>query len=476
MSQLKRKRSSDDESDYDVYENIFDACEYGDLNDVKKYLTAGGDPNAITDGKTLLYIAVEGYLKPLVRLLLAQEGIDVNKTSPLAAACRYGNEDDEIFMWLLNAGANPNQKDSLGYTPLYVTCSNNFIDKTYVLLADNRVDVNAQSSYFGYTALYIATHRNHVEIVNALLRREGQKSSAAGGLAASKVDPNIPDRYGETPLYIACKLGHTVIVRALCGFESIDPNKAVRKSSCNKGWTPLHVAVSRGHNEIVETLLTAPGIDVDRAEDDGRTPLFLACGLRVAYSAKDYANIVLRLLRAGADPNISDKYHETPLCRACSYGHRVRVKLLLRDPRIDVNQVDGQNHTPLYVACFENHDRTVKVLLKDPRVDVNQGLVLFIACYNGHDAIVKRLLKSDRIVDFTGQMNRYLRQIDWASGNQRVKDTIKRLLKEYKTELLRRFPRVELRRRNMGQPPIPIDPVRHIGGFVAMFKDLTLKF
>ncbi len=469
MSQLiKRKRSSDD-----VYENIFDACEYGDLNDVKKYLTAGADPNAITDGKTLLYIAVEGDLKPLVRLLLAQERIDVNKTSPLAAACRYGNEDDEIFTWLLSAGANPNQKDSLGYTPLYVTCYNNFIDKTHVLLADNRVDVNAQSGYFGYTALYIATHKNHREIVKLLLRTGGWEKD---GSLAFKVDPNIADRYGETPLYAACKLGHRAIIRALCGFESIDPNKAVDLSTYNKGWTPLHVAVINGRNEIVETLLTAPGIDVDKAEEDGRTPLFLACEGEVCFNPTPYVNIVQKLLEAGADPNISNKYHETPLCRACSYGHRLRVKVLLRDPRIDVNQVDGQNHTPLYLACAENHYRTVKVLLRDPRVDVNQGLVLFIACYNGHDAIVKKLLKSDRIEDFTGQMNRYLRQIDWASGHQSVKDTIKRLLKEYKTELRRRFPRVELRRRNMGEPPIPIDPVRHIGGFVAMFKDVTLKF
>ena len=43
----------------------------------------------------------------------------------------------------------------------------------------------------------------------------------------------------------------------------------------NDGWTPLYSAASKGHEAVVKALIEA-GADVNKAENDGWTPLYIA--------------------------------------------------------------------------------------------------------------------------------------------------------------------------------------------------------
>lgn len=66
-----------------------------------------------------------------------------------------------------------------------------------------------------------------------------------------KVDVDIADNDGETPLLKACQNGHLEIIKLLLE-NGAEVNKAKRN-----GATPLFAANSGGHNEVVEFLLSA---------------------------------------------------------------------------------------------------------------------------------------------------------------------------------------------------------------------------
>ncbi len=57
----------------------------------------------------------------------------------------------------------------------------------------------------------------------------------------------------------------------LLAVPGIDVNKAM-----NNGATPLYIVSQNGHLPIVERLLAVPGIDVNKAMNNGATPLFVA--------------------------------------------------------------------------------------------------------------------------------------------------------------------------------------------------------
>ena len=85
------------------------------------------------------------------------------------------------------------------------------------------------------------------------------------------------------------------------------------------------------------------------------------------------------------NPN-SDNLKAMQLRNACYDGKTEVIKLLLADPRVDINKADSNQLTPLYRACYKGKTEVITLLLADPRVDVNkadskQFTPLSIACY-----------------------------------------------------------------------------------------------
>ncbi|MBQ3526864.1 MAG: ankyrin repeat domain-containing protein [Akkermansia sp.] len=130
-----------------------------------------------------------------------------------------------------------------------------------------------------------------------------------------------------------------------------DVNKADKD-----GKTPLYRAAKFGHPECVKLLLAAPGIDVNKANKKGYTPLQMAAW-------KGHPECVKLLLAApGIDVNKADGDGWTPLYWAAGKGHTECVKLLLAAPGIDVNKADKKGFTPLYWAKERNHKEIVELL------------------------------------------------------------------------------------------------------------------
>ena len=106
-------------------------------------------------------------------------------------------------------------------------------------------------------------------------------------LIGRRVEPDVPDRAGWTPLFRAINSGGILTVQALLS-AGANPN-----SMDSQGRTPLFYAALRGHFAIVEILLDL-GVPTHLEDEDGETP---------ALAAKSYGHLrVFRLLERRRQP------------------------------------------------------------------------------------------------------------------------------------------------------------------------------
>ncbi len=138
-------------------------------------------------------------------------------------------------------------------------------------------------------------------------------------------------------------------------------NNAIRSN----GSTALFMAALENDLPKVEELLAA-GADVNKANREGDTPLYIAC-------EEGHAQIVEKLLSVpGIDVNKAERRNFTPLNIACGYGYKEIVQKLLAIPEIDVNKASNSGATPLRHACMSDFPEVVKLLLNDTRIDSNE--------------------------------------------------------------------------------------------------------
>jgi len=71
---------------------------------------------------------------------------------------------------------------------------------------------------------------------------------------------------------------------------------------------------------------------------------------------------VRALIEAGTDVNKADDDGDTLLYMAAEEGHEAVVKALI-EAGADVNKADNDGKTPLYMAAQEGHEAVVKALI-----------------------------------------------------------------------------------------------------------------
>jgi uncharacterized protein len=190
------------------------------------------------------------------------------------------------------------------------------LDRAKVLaLVKRHVDVNIPQPD-GMTALHWATYQDDLDLA-ALLLRAGARVAAA-------------NRYGVTPLSLACTNGNGPLVEMLLK-AGADPNAPLPG-----GETPLMTAARTGTLEAVKALV-AHRANVDLKDDRrGQTALMWA-------AAEGHAPVVQALIEADADFKTRLPSGFTPLLFAVREGRLDVVRVLLK-AGADVNDmipVDG---------------------------------------------------------------------------------------------------------------------------------------
>ena len=141
------------------------------------------------------------------------------------------------------------------------------------------------------------------------------------------------------------------------------------------GRTPLHIACHQGHLDAAQLLLERGAKKVDQADplDYGRTLLYMAC-------ENNHVDAARILLDKGAEVDRADMHDRTPLYIACEKGHVNAARLLINNgAEVDRAMKDGW--TPLFAAC--ENATSARALLDG--ADVNRAnkkgeTPLFIAC------------------------------------------------------------------------------------------------
>ena len=108
----------------------------------------------------------------------------------------------------------------------------------------------------------------------------------------------------------------------------------------------------------MRALVTELGADVNHADQDGFTPLFVAAQIGHLEVARA---LVTEL---GADVNQATQDGFTPLHIAAQQGHLEVVRALVTELGADVNQAKQDGVTPLMVAAAAEHEHVVKWLAR----------------------------------------------------------------------------------------------------------------
>jgi ankyrin repeat protein len=173
------------------------------------------------------------HLKRLLQLFAAATFVVAAHATPAEEWFKAVEIDaDRLVVQLIEAGADPNQRDAEGRTGLFMAL------------------------------------------------RGGSPKVAALLAAHSKVEVDTVNAHGETPLMMAALKGQSDLARLL-----IERGARVNRD----GWTPLHYAAS-GPGTAMVTLLLDRGAAIDARAPNGTTPLMMAA----RYGSPDAAELLLR--------------------------------------------------------------------------------------------------------------------------------------------------------------------------------------
>jgi ankyrin len=236
-------------------------------------------------------------------IALCQHGGDIRRVhaldgrGPLHEACMKGFAN--LIQPLIDAGADPVQRDRFGLTPLDVALDYKNENVVVALL-----HLNLQSGALraaAEAAMESATLRGQTEIARLLIQ---------GGLAVNERTSG-----GTTYLGDAALKGKKELVRLLLE-HGADVN-----ATNPSGGTPLHDAALGGAPEVIALLLDH-GARIDAQDgESGATPLMVAASLGRSHA-------VGLLLRRGANPNVRDRLGHTALDRARQTDDRATIQLL----------------------------------------------------------------------------------------------------------------------------------------------------
>ena len=203
-----------------------------------------------------------------------------------------------------------------------------------------------QAQVDGMTALHWAAHHDDLETAKLLVD--------------AKADVKAANRYGVTPLSLACTNGNEAMVELLLD-AGADPNAKLRGDE-----TALMTAARTGKLGPVKALL-ARGADVNAKERRGQTALMWA-------AAEGHAEVVEALLKAGADfrDAAAFRVHAAVLRRARRAGSTSSASCLkagadvneAMQPKRSAGRAPARGTSPLILAVENGHFELAVALLE----------------------------------------------------------------------------------------------------------------
>jgi ankyrin repeat protein len=239
--------------------------------------------------------------------------------APIHKVIESDKEDKYLVLSkMLDMGADPNIKDSNGWTALHYACE--FGDFGSVkILVENRAIIDFFSNNHR-TSLHLASNNNFPEIVKYLLE--------------NKANANFKDNNGCTPLHLAAKHGNIICLDILLTLGASLYEEDFRK------WNILHYAAFHGHHKAVRYLAKYDA-DYD-----------------ILQTTRNSQNkLPVEIVR---DPSI--KPYFVSLWHAAKEGNLDMIRQLINDGENINEQTVFLKNTPAHLAVINNHYLAVRLL------------------------------------------------------------------------------------------------------------------
>lgn len=215
---------------------------------------------------------------------------------------------------LLKAGADPNSRNGLEFTPLHIAVASHQPEVAELLIKAG-AKPDAISAYG--TPLTFACETANIQDAKRLL--------------ALGAKPDYPRNDGATPLMMAAHAGMPDLVSELLTYK-IDVD-----AQDDAGETALSNAARDGWVEATKRLLGAAA-RVDTVNEDGQTPLMEA-------AMNGHTDVVKLLIEKGSNVNAKDNKGRTAAILAASYGDNADVLKALSDAKADMAIKDSAGRT-----------------------------------------------------------------------------------------------------------------------------------
>ncbi|XP_069672285.1 transient receptor potential cation channel protein painless-like [Periplaneta americana] len=271
-------------------------------------------------------------------------------------------------------------------TCLYLACKEEDGSEYVKALLDAGSDANSINRVHKKAPIHVAVDSARDEVLKVLLSN-------------SKIDINIKDNFGNTPLHVIAKhklKGETedVInkykhcIQLLMNQDGINPNIVNRK-----GYTALHFAAQNDAKDVVQTILEHAGDDID--VDNTKALNGKTARETIIHKWPEFAEL---LPEAG---NVEDRKRNVDVSVLFNYlYHRdcsSFVKAIENLPTAELEKGDGSRTLLQY--CAENGLTTETRALLDRGVNVNTTCPTerrppaLLACYSGHPNVLLLFLE-----------------------------------------------------------------------------------
>ncbi|XP_064652494.1 ankyrin-3-like [Lineus longissimus] len=421
-------------------------CAYEKFHrDVIRFLIENGGQSDMIS-RLHLY-SLMGNLPKIVECLVRGSGVnsrDGYGRTPMHVASFMGFPD--VVEELAKCGAYLNVKDNAQMTPFLYACKNGNILAASILL-DREADHKILQTD-GKNGLHLAAMFGNLDIVEAMLgivaaiggatgtdrfltlewkkrcqRRNSSEKDKKGkdlskrslsnrdSWASSKLDFDIT-KHDASSTQELCKESKTAPFRRLKDKFKKRKEKRIESAEVvsslgvlmeflesvdNDGRTPLLLACACGHAPVVSVLLEV-GANPDASDKDDNSCIHIAC-------QNDYTDIVVNLLQSGVKLNVKNNTGETPLHALVKNGNIALVNMFINH-RVNVDAADMRKQTPLHLSCRYGHVVIARhLILSGARVssrDLEDMTALHIACLYKQSQVVVLLLENSasvRIVD-----------------------------------------------------------------------------
>ncbi|PJD94031.1 MAG: hypothetical protein CK425_12140 [Parachlamydia sp.] len=422
---------------------LLEAVWEGNKDKVLELISQGFDPS-IPDSTGCLplhhALRVENLSIPILEILV-QNPANVNYRSnegeyPLSIALRLGYIATAKF--LLEKGASPDSRDSLGFLPIHYAAREGDIEMVKALIPfvaninDAQRPPVGSEFYFpehAFTPLCLAAMSRNADLVKLLLEMGADPNSAttAGRLplhsAVQQRYYGIDEKKDEAVKEIIKllipltndlnkqgHLGRTPLADAAISSNTIGLNLLIEKGGKADirdeiGMLPLHHAAYYGDVEIAKILIPlTPDINDNQTTgemNEQLTPLLVALKNKQSEVAK-------LLLEKGANPNLPDKDGNLPLHYAVK-NNDLELSRSLAAVTQDLNKVGAYAESHLLMAAKQGNHALVKVLLAkgaDADMADKQGnLPLHRALRGNNVELVADLIAATKNLNKSGSIN-----------------------------------------------------------------------